>query len=129
MLKITFTPCGCHTPLQTAATLVAFICAMILHPEVQKRAHAELDRVVGPGRLPEHTDRAALPYVDALVKEMIRWHNVGPLGVAHRCMEEDVYRGWRIPKGAIVMPNAWWVVLMFAWTCYNSAQPGSSPAI
>ncbi|KAI0659605.1 CyP450 monooxygenase [Cubamyces menziesii] len=91
----------------TAATLVAFICAMILHPEVQKRAHAELDRVVGPGRLPEHTDRAALPYVDALVKEMIRWHNVGPLGVAHRCMEEDVYRGWRIPKGAIVMPNAW----------------------
>ncbi|KAI0331349.1 cytochrome P450 [Cubamyces sp. BRFM 1775] len=86
----------------TAATLVAFICAMILHPTVQTRAQAELDRVIGPARLPEHTDRAALPYVDAIVR-----HNVAPLGVAHRYMEEDVYRGWRIPKGATVMPNAW----------------------
>ncbi|KAI0331358.1 CyP450 monooxygenase [Cubamyces sp. BRFM 1775] len=91
----------------TAATLVAFICAMILHPTVQARAHAELDRVIGTARLPEHADRAALPYVDAIVKEMLRWHNVAPLGVAHRCMEEDVYCGWRIPKGAIIMSNAW----------------------
>ncbi|KAH9852970.1 cytochrome P450 [Lenzites betulinus] len=92
---------------ETAATLVAFVCAMILYPDVQKRAQAELDAVVGQDRLPEQTDRAALPYVWAIVKELLRWHNVAPLGVPHRCMEEDVYRGWRIPKGSVVMANAW----------------------
>ncbi|KAH9852971.1 CyP450 monooxygenase [Lenzites betulinus] len=91
----------------TAATLVAFFCAMILFPEVQKRAQAELDAVIGPDRMPEHADRAALPYLNAMVKELLRWHTVGPMGVSHRCMEEDVYRGWRIPKGAIVVVNAW----------------------
>ncbi|KAI9058741.1 CyP450 monooxygenase [Trametes sanguinea] len=91
----------------TAATLHAFILAMILHPSAQRRAQAELAAAVGPERLPEHADRAALPYVDAMVKELLRWHNVAPLGVAHRCMREDAYRGWRIPEGAVVMPNAW----------------------
>ncbi|KAI8996327.1 cytochrome P450 [Trametes punicea] len=91
----------------TAATLLAFFCAMVLHPAVQKRAQAELDAVVGPDRLPEHADRPSLPYLDAMVKEILRWHNVAPLGVAHRCMQEDEYRGWRIPEGAIVMVNAW----------------------
>ncbi|OSD06672.1 CyP450 monooxygenase [Trametes coccinea BRFM310] len=91
----------------TAATLHAFVLAMILHPSVQQRAQAELAAIVGPERLPEHADRAALPYVDAMVKELLRWHNVAPLGVAHRCMREDEYRGWRIPESAIVMPNAW----------------------
>ncbi|KAI0369339.1 CyP450 monooxygenase [Pilatotrama ljubarskyi] len=91
----------------TAATLLAFFCAMILHPEVQKRAREELDAVVGANRLPEQADRPSLPYVNAIVKELLRWHTVAPLGVAHRCMEEDEYRGWTIPKGAIIVPNAW----------------------
>ncbi|KAI0354238.1 CyP450 monooxygenase [Trametes cingulata] len=91
----------------TAATLLAFFCSMILHPEIQRRGQAELDAVVGRERLPEHADRPLLPYINALVKELLRWHNVAPLGVAHRCMEEDEYRGWRIPKGAVIMPNAW----------------------
>ncbi|KAI0651132.1 O-methylsterigmatocystin oxidoreductase [Trametes meyenii] len=91
----------------TAATIFAFFCAILLHPDVQAHAQAELDAVVGPDRLPQHADRPALPYIFAIVKEILRWHTVAPLGVAHRCMEEDEYRGWRIPEGAIVMPNAW----------------------
>ncbi|KAJ8474863.1 hypothetical protein ONZ51_g6940 [Trametes cubensis] len=91
----------------TSVTILSFFCAMLLHPSVQARAQAELDRVVGRDRLPEHADRASLPYIRALVKESLRWHNVGPLGIAHRCMQEDTYRGWRIPEGAIVLPNIW----------------------
>ncbi|KAL7277161.1 hypothetical protein ACG7TL_009007 [Trametes sanguinea] len=91
----------------TVATFYAFFCAMLLHPEVQKRAHAELDSVVGPDRLPEHADRASLPYIDAIIKETLRWHNVAPLGMAHGCMEDDEYRGWIIPKGATIMINLW----------------------
>ncbi|KAI0772409.1 O-methylsterigmatocystin oxidoreductase [Trametes elegans] len=91
----------------SAATVFAFFCAMILHPGAQKRAQEELDVVIGPDRLPEHADRPALPYIEAMVKEILRWYNVAPLGVSHRCMEEDAYRGWRIPKGSVIVPNAW----------------------
>ncbi|KAI0326111.1 cytochrome P450 [Cubamyces sp. BRFM 1775] len=91
----------------TSGTLFAFFCAMVLHPEVQQRAQAELDAVVGRDRLPEHTDRPSLPYVSALVKEVLRWFSPAPLSIPHRCTKEDQYRGWAIPKGATVLINIW----------------------
>ena len=54
--------------------------AMALYPEVQKKAQAEIDAVVGPNRLPDFDDRASLPYINAIVKESLRWHLVFPLG-------------------------------------------------
>ena len=54
--------------------------AMILYPEVQKKAQAEIDAVVGPNRLPDFEDRHSLSYIDAIVKETMRWHLVVPLG-------------------------------------------------
>ena len=52
---------------------------MVLHPEVQEKARAEIDSVCGSGRLPSFADRDDLPYVDALCKEAMRYHVVGPL--------------------------------------------------
>lgn len=53
---------------------------MTLYPEVQERAQAEIDSVVGSEHLPSFEDRPKLPYVEALVKEVLRWNPVGPLG-------------------------------------------------
>jgi cytochrome P450 len=53
---------------------------MTLFPEVQKKAQAEIDAVVGNDRLPSFSDRSQLPYVDALAKEVLRWNVVAPLG-------------------------------------------------
>jgi hypothetical protein len=53
---------------------------MTLHPEVQARARAELDAVVGQDRLPNCNDREHLPYIGALIKESVRWHCVAPSG-------------------------------------------------
>ena len=53
---------------------------MILFPEVQKKAQAELMAVIGAHRLPEFDDEASLPYVCALIKELFRWYPVAPLG-------------------------------------------------
>lgn len=53
---------------------------MVLHPNVQARAQAELDSVIGPGRLPDYNDRPLLPYINAIVKEVLRWNPVAPLG-------------------------------------------------
>lgn len=55
---------------------------MSLNPEVQKKAQAEIDAVVGKGKLPEFTDRTGLPYVNALCKEVFRIHTIVPTGAA-----------------------------------------------
>ncbi|KAF9548281.1 cytochrome P450 [Agrocybe pediades] len=84
----------------------SFFLAMALYPEVQKKAQAELDRVVGPNRLPDFSDRRDLPYINAMVKETGRWNLVVPLAVPHMVSYDDEYDGYFIPKGTIVYGNA-----------------------
>lgn len=59
--------------------LTAFL-AILLHPDLQIRAQAELDAVTGRERLPTFEDRPRLPFVDAVCKEVLRWRPVAPLG-------------------------------------------------
>jgi len=68
------------TSLQTSSTLMVFVLAMVLYPEVQKRAQAEIDSVIGRDRLPTFDDRASLPYVESVLRETFRWHPILPLG-------------------------------------------------
>ena len=63
--------------------MLTFLQAMALYPEVQSKAQLELDTVVGPYQLPDFSDRPNLPYIEALVKEVIRWQPVVPLGTDH----------------------------------------------
>ncbi|KAI0748777.1 cytochrome P450, partial [Daedaleopsis nitida] len=84
-----------------------FLLAMVLNPDVQRRAQEELDRVVGSVRLPDYADRAQLPYISAVLKEVIRWHPAGPAGVPHLLTQDDVYKGYHIPAGAMVSGNIW----------------------
>jgi cytochrome P450 len=53
---------------------------MVIHPEVLMKAQEELDRIVGRDRLPAIVDRPRLPYIEAVVKETLRWNNVVPMG-------------------------------------------------
>ena len=96
---------------QTISTFQTFFLAMSLHPEVVEKAQAELMSVVGPSRLPDHSDRCDLPYVVAIVKECLRWQNAVPLGIPHSVVEDDEYDGYFIPAGTVVLPNAWQVLL------------------
>ncbi|EKM77487.1 hypothetical protein AGABI1DRAFT_43141 [Agaricus bisporus var. burnettii JB137-S8] len=99
----------------TVSAEYAFYLAMVLFPvltaysivDVQKKAQAEIDSVVGRDRLPRHEDVARLPYVNAVVTEVLRWNNVAPTGVPHRAMEDGIVAGYFIPKDAIVLCNFW----------------------
>ncbi|KAI0753465.1 cytochrome P450 [Daedaleopsis nitida] len=84
-----------------------FLLAMVRYPQVQERAQEELDRVVGTHRLPDYVDKGQLPYISAIVKEVLRWHPPGPTGVPHRLTQDDVYRGYHMPAGAMVVGNIW----------------------
>ncbi|OSC99371.1 CyP450 monooxygenase [Trametes coccinea BRFM310] len=92
----------------TLSAIQSFFLGMASFPEVQRKAREELDAVVGPHRLPVLADRASLPYVEAVTKECLRWKTVAPLGVPHRSTQDDVYRGYCIPKGTLVVANIWW---------------------
>ncbi|KAI0754759.1 cytochrome P450 [Daedaleopsis nitida] len=89
------------------STISAFLLAMALHPDVQRKAQAELDAVIGESRLPELADRDKLPYVNAVIKEVLRWHVVLPLSLPHLNIADDEYSGYYIPKDSVVMVNVW----------------------
>ncbi|KAH9038268.1 cytochrome P450 [Lactarius hengduanensis] len=91
----------------TVSVLQTFILAMILYPEVQRKAQSEIDRVVGKSRLPDFSDQDALPYVQAVLKEVLRWHPVAPLGGPRKVVVSDIYEGYYIPAGSTIIPNAW----------------------
>ncbi|KAH7097930.1 cytochrome P450 [Auriculariales sp. MPI-PUGE-AT-0066] len=91
----------------TASALQLFYLAMVLSPEVQRRAQAELDSVIGEDRLPTMEDRPSLPFIEAIVKEVYRWNPALPAAIPHCTTEEDVYRGWRIPAKTMLIPNIW----------------------
>jgi len=83
---------------------------MAIYPEVQKKAQKELDSLNGDQRLPDFTDFEHLPYLAAIVNEVFRWHPVTPFAVYHVSTEDDAYNGYNIPKGSILIPNAYAVL-------------------
>lgn len=91
----------------TTAALTTFVLAMVQNPEVQKRAQQELDTVIGHGRLPTMDDRSRLPYMEALLLEVLRYHPIGPMGIPHCVLEDDYYNGMYIPKDSVVLANLW----------------------
>jgi cytochrome P450 len=66
--------------MKTISSMNSFFLALALFPQVQRRAQAELDVVVGRDRLPTFDDRPRLPYIEALYKELMRWQMVAPIG-------------------------------------------------
>lgn len=103
----------------------AMFVAMSLYPEVQKKAQAELDNVVGPSRLPDFDDLESLTYIRAIIKESLRWHTVTPVGIPHRMVEDDFFRGYFVPAGSAIIANAWSVFM----SCPISYTPRSAMLI
>ncbi|KAK7005459.1 cytochrome P450 [Favolaschia claudopus] len=80
---------------------------MMANPAAQCHAQAEVDSVTAGGHVPGFDDLDAMPYVTALVWEVFRWKNVGPIAVPHFIEVEDEYMGFRIPAQSIILGNAW----------------------
>ncbi|KAJ8699050.1 hypothetical protein PTI98_002207 [Pleurotus ostreatus] len=86
--------------------LKTFVAAMLLYPSVHDRAQQELDAYIG-SQLPTFDDLPHMPYVHAVMLEVLRWQAVLPLALAHRLTEADTYNGYYLPKGATVFANTW----------------------
>jgi len=60
---------------------MSLFLSMVLHPHVQKKAQKELDAILSEGRLPTLADKAALPYIDCIIQELLRWRPIAPMGM------------------------------------------------
>lgn len=92
----------------TVISLTTFTLAMVMFPDIQLKAQEEIDRVVGASRLPSFQDRDQLPYINGLVKEILRWWPVSHMGFPHTVTEDIEYNGMHIPKGASLIAAVWW---------------------
>ncbi|MBA0731119.1 hypothetical protein Golax_020331 [Gossypium laxum] len=93
----------------TVAVLLEWILArMVLHPEVQAKAQAEIESVVGKSKHVSDSDIPNLPYLQAIVKETLRVHPPGPLLSWARLAIHDVHVGdYFVPAGTTAMVNMW----------------------
>ncbi|VUC35883.1 unnamed protein product [Clonostachys rosea] len=92
----------------TVASLSSFVLAMLKFPGIQRRIQEEIDAVTGGTRLPQFEDRPGLPYIEATVKETLRWFAIAPMGLPHTSDEDMEFRGYHIPKNTILLPAIWW---------------------
>ena len=87
--------------------------------------------MIGWDRLPDLSDKPQLPYISAVVKEVLRWGPPTPIGKvfskgfcvnqaevapggAHRVMEDDIYKGLLIPAGTVTIYNTWYETIACA---------------
>ncbi|GJE91694.1 cytochrome P450 [Phanerochaete sordida] len=103
----------------TTATLSWFTLAMAKCPEVQKKSQGIIDKVVGRERLPEVSDRDSLPYIWAIMQEVLRWHPT-ITAVPHTAVADDEYHGYFVPAGTTVLANVW--AIMHDESVYHDAD-------
>jgi hypothetical protein len=102
----------------TSTTLMWWILAMVAFAEVQSRSQAGLDAVVAYVRLPIYADARRLPYVRAIINEVLRWRPAGRLGVPHVMAIDGWYDGIFNPKGVTCPANIWQIGIAIATGLY-----------
>jgi cytochrome P450 len=108
----------------TSSQLLTFVMAMCCYPRVQAKAQALIDEVIGTNRSPQWKDFDKLQYVNAMVKEGMRWRPVSSVGLPHRAREDDTYEGFFIPKDSTI-----WVAVWFSISNINADASGRSTTI
>ncbi|KAM0507798.1 hypothetical protein ACHAQF_003637 [Verticillium nonalfalfae] len=93
----------------TRMTINVFVMAMATRPEAQARAREEIDGVCTNGaalRLPQMADLPAMPYVSAMIKEVLRWRPTVPIVPPHQLTEDLAFDGYFIPAGTCFLINS-----------------------
>ncbi|NXJ79117.1 CP2DK protein, partial [Trogon melanurus] len=89
----------------TSTTLRWAFLYMLLHPEIQSKVQAEIDKVIGRERPPTMQDQVNMPYTNAVIHEVQRYGDIVPAGLPHKTYRDTELQGFFIPKGTTIITN------------------------
>ncbi|KZV55607.1 hypothetical protein F511_25498 [Dorcoceras hygrometricum] len=91
----------------SSVTIEWAMSALLNHPEKLEKAKAEMDSFVGSNRLIDESEVPKLPYLQNIISETFRLFPAAPLLVPHESSADCKIGGYDIPKGTILLVNAW----------------------
>ncbi|ONK60031.1 uncharacterized protein A4U43_C08F13480 [Asparagus officinalis] len=92
----------------TSSGTIEWAMSLLLNnPQVLCKARAEIDTSIGQSRLLQEQDLPNLPYLQAIINETLRLYPVTPLLVPHESLEDCVVAGYHVPRGTMLLVNAW----------------------
>ncbi|KAJ7838208.1 cytochrome P450 [Mycena olivaceomarginata] len=95
----------------TSSYIQSLLLALVAHPQAQKKAHEEIDPIVGEHRMPTLEDLEQMPYFRAIISEVgTPIPSVAPLTLPHASLTIEKlskYHGYIIPKGTTIFVNMW----------------------
>lgn len=84
---------------KTYSVVLTGVVAMIMYPDAQARAQSEIDTAIGEHRLPTMKDKGSLPYVEAFIKEIMRWSPTLPLSKSRKI---QIFYFFRLPMLTLI---------------------------
>ncbi|OMP03858.1 Cytochrome P450 [Corchorus olitorius] len=91
----------------SVVTLEWAMSNLLNHPEVLKKARAEIDSQIGQENLIDESDVSKLHYLQSIISETLRLYPAAPLLLPHMPSSDCTIGGYNVPCGAIVLVNAW----------------------
>ena len=90
---------------ETTSTAISWALLFFLHyPHVQDTCYKEISDVVGTDRLPSMRDKPEMTYLEATICEVLRLADIVPMSVWHGLASDVTFRGYVIPKDAVIIP-------------------------
>ncbi|KAL0446147.1 UNVERIFIED_CONTAM: Flavonoid 3'-monooxygenase [Sesamum latifolium] len=92
----------------TSSTTIEWVMAEFMqNPKVMEKAHKELNEVVGLNNVVEEFHIPKLVYLEAVIKETLRIHPIGPFLTPRTPSQSCTVGGYSIPKDSAVFINVW----------------------
>lgn len=111
--------------IDTTSTTMEWAMAELLHnPSKLARLRKELEQIHGKFGQIEESDASKLPYLRAVVKEILRLHPSVPFLVPHKSKDDGELGGFMVPKNAQILVNVWSIGRNSSiWDNPNSFEP------